>query len=345
MFQPVGYTEDRGPTTPIYTGLLCSQMHAFFAKWAASNSVSELHPTVEEIAEFLSFLFESKGLQPSTIQGYRTALADKFDRTLTWSIGSDPDLSRLVKSVYRDRPKALRVLPPWNLSLVLHVLSGPPFEPLFLAPPKFITLKTVFLLALASGHRRSELHALVRSRVSHTANWGHVTLKPALTFLAKNQDPAATAEAFAPVVIPAIEGSAQDRLLCPVRALRIFLEVSDRYRADQQKLFIAFKPGHRSEISPITLSGWLRQTIKLAYEQVKPSALQSLNIKPHSIRGKAASWALLGGSSVDQIVRACHWKTPSTFTRFYLADQTWQQEDTFTLGPCVSAGSVVQGQR
>ena len=52
-----------------------------------------------------------------------------------------------------------RSIPSWDLSLVLLALIKPPFEPLKDAPLKILTFKTVFLMTLASGRRRGEVHA------------------------------------------------------------------------------------------------------------------------------------------------------------------------------------------
>ena len=75
------------------------------------------------------------------------------------AISKDEKLSRLLDSFHRDKPKGRRGIPSWNLSLVLHQLTKTPFEPLRKASLKHLTFKTVFLLALGSGKRRSEIHA------------------------------------------------------------------------------------------------------------------------------------------------------------------------------------------
>ena len=49
---------------------------AIFVKWCDSNKVSFRSPSVNQIAEFLLHLFKDRNLQPSTIDGYRTAIAD-----------------------------------------------------------------------------------------------------------------------------------------------------------------------------------------------------------------------------------------------------------------------------
>ena len=53
------------------------------------------------------------------------------------------------------------VLPQWDLGIVLEALSKPPYEPLWEASLKHLTLSTVCLLAMVSAGRRSELQPLV----------------------------------------------------------------------------------------------------------------------------------------------------------------------------------------
>ena len=120
---------------------------AIFTKWCITNQVDFRSPPVKSVADFLMYLFEDKKLQPSTIDGYRSAIADKLGNA-TVNISKDDNLTRLLESFHRDRPKGRRGIPSWNLSLVLHQLTKAPFEPLREASLKHLTFKTVFLLAL-----------------------------------------------------------------------------------------------------------------------------------------------------------------------------------------------------
>ena len=52
---------------------------------------------------------------------------------------------------------------------------------------KRLTLKTSFLLALASGKRRNEIHARVANKVSTLGQWEKVAFFPSSDFIAKNQ--------------------------------------------------------------------------------------------------------------------------------------------------------------
>ena len=67
----------------------------------------------------------------------------------------------MIMSMELQRPRLTPVLLQWDLGIFLEALSKPPYEPLREASLKHLTLKTVFLLAMASAGRRSELQALV----------------------------------------------------------------------------------------------------------------------------------------------------------------------------------------
>ena len=174
-----------------------------FKKWCVTNQVDFRSPPVKSVADFLMYLFETKKLQPSTIDGYRSAIADKLGDT-TVNISKDGNLTRLLDSFHRDRPKGRRGVPSWNLSLVLHQLTKAPFEPLREASLKHVTFKTVFLLALGSGKRRSEIHAWQHKNIRHQSDWSKVSLVPSPSFLSKNQLAKEGPESVAPVVIPAL---------------------------------------------------------------------------------------------------------------------------------------------
>ena len=262
-------------------------------------------------------------------------------------IAHNADLHRLLSSFHRDRPKSSRNLPKWNLSVVLNELTKAPFEPMKDSDLKHLTLKTAFLLALASGKRRSEIHAWVANKVANLGQWEKVALFPSSDFIAKNQLAREGSQSVSPVTIPALTTIVdrqfkEDRTLCPVRALRFYLDRTKDLRGSRSLLFISFKKGHTSDIRPATLSSWLKQTILLCYKQADQQALDLVQVKAHDIRAFAASKAFYGGVSVDEIMQACHWKAHTTFTNFYLKDLTWSDTDNnMYLGPVVAAQQVL----
>ena len=114
----------RGSTRSVYVA-----KWTIFTKWCLSNQVDFRAPPLKAIADFLLYLFQDRKFQPGTIDGYRSAIADKL-RNSTINVSKDENLTRLLDSFHRDRPKGRRGIPSWNLSLVLHQLTKAPFEPL-----------------------------------------------------------------------------------------------------------------------------------------------------------------------------------------------------------------------
>ena len=317
-----------------------------FTKWCDVNQVDFRSPPVKSVADFLMHLFEDKKLQPSTIDGYRSAIADKLGNT-TVNISKDDNLTRLLESFHRDRPKGRRGIPSWNLSLVLHQLTKAPFEPLREASLKHLTFKTVFLLALGSGKRRSEIHAWQHKNIRHQSDWSKVSLFPSPSFLSKNQLAKEGPESVAPVVIPALaptldKSLKSDRSLCPVRALRYYLDRTSDLRQHKELVFVSFKKGFDKDISPATISSWIKQTVILCYELSDHQAHTLHQVKAHDVRAFAASKAFQSGVSLEQILSACHWKSHNTFTQFYLKDVAWADSELYHLGPVVAAQQIHQ---
>ena len=317
-----------------------------FKKWCVTNQVDFRSPPVKSVADFLMYLFEVKKLQPSTIDGYRSAIADKLGDT-TVNISKDGNLTRLLDSFHRDRPKGRRGVPSWNLSQVLHQLTKAPFEPLREASLKHVTFKTVFLLALGSGKRRSEIHAWQHKNIRHQSDWSKVSLVPSPSFLSKNQLAKEGPESVAPVVIPALAPTLDrslksDRSLCPIRALRYYLDRTSDIRQGKELVFVSFKKGFDKDISPATISSWIKQTVILCYELSDHQAHTLHQVKAHDVRAFAASKAFQLGVSLDQILSACHWKSHNTFTQFYLKDVAWADSELFHLGPVVAAQQIHQ---
>ena len=222
-----------------------------FTNWCLSYQVDFRAPPLKAIASFLLHLFQDKKLQPGPIDGYRSAIADKLGNS-TINVSKDENLTRLLDSFHRDRPKGRKGIPSWNLSLVLHQLTKAPFEPLKEASMKQLTFKTVFLLALGSGKRRSEIHAWLHKNIRHQSDWSKVSLYHSPSFLSKNQLAKEGPDSVAPVVIPALAPSLDkslkdDRSLCPVRTLRYYLDRTSDLRQNKELVF-------NQDISPASIS-------------------------------------------------------------------------------------------
>ena len=252
------------------TRSVCEAKWTIFTKWCLSNKVDFMSPPLKAIADFLLYLFQDRKLQPSTIDGYRSAIADKLGNTVL-NVSKDENLTRLLDSFHRDRSKGRRGIPSLNLSLVLHQLTKTPFEPLKEDSLKYLTLKTVFLLTLGSGKRRSEIHAWLYKNIRHQSGWSNVSLYPSPSFPSKNQLAKEGPDSVAPVVVPALaptldKSLKSDRSLCPVRALRYYLDRISDIRQNKELVFVSIKKGFDKDISPANISSWIKQIVILCYE-------------------------------------------------------------------------------
>ena len=329
----------RGSTISVYEA-----KWTIFTKWCLSNQVDFRAPPLKAIADFLLHLFQDRKLQPGTIDGYSSAIADKLGNS-TINVSKDENLTRLLDSFHRDRPKGRRGIPSWNLSLVLHQLTKAPLEPLKEASLKHLTFKTVFLLALGSGKCRSEIHAWLQKNIRHQSGWSKVSLYPSPSFLSKNplanEGPDSVAAVVIPALAPTLDKSLKgDRSLCPVRALRYYLDRTSDLRQNKELVFVSFKRGFDKDISPATISSLIKQTVILGYELSDQEALTLHQVKAHDVRAFAACKAFQSGVSLEQILSACRWKSHNTFTQFYLKDVAWADTELFHLGPVVAAQQV-----
>ncbi len=115
--------------------------------------------------------------------------------------------------------------------------------------------------------------------------------------------------------LPREEADPAIALLCPFRALRIYIDHSQSFRTSDQ-LFVCFGGQQKGKaVSKQRLAHWIVEAIVLAYQAwCLPCPL---GVRTHSTRGVASSWALARGASIAEICKAAGWATPNMFARFY----------------------------
>ena len=298
----------RQSTLKVYT----SRLRQYY-DWCNHRQIRPSSAPVTEIAEFLRKKFED-GLQATTVRGYLSAIHSIHDGCDDGSpITSNKPLKLLIEGMSNKRPKLRNIWPAWDLPKVLEYLAGSPFEPLQAASLRDLTLKTIFLIAIASGRRCSELHALAIGRFIVFSHDG-ATLYFRPGFLAKNERIDFSAS---PLFLPVISKSKRrdKRINCPVRALRWYLDKTQTVRGDAQQLFVTTQKPYRAAAKS-TLAGWIVDAI------ASSGAVSSSAAAPraHSVRAYSASWAFAKGLSVREIMNTVSWRSDSTFTKIYLKD-------------------------
>lgn len=279
-----------------------------FNSWCSARKIDPYSASLVQVASFLTDLY-AKGLQYRTIAGYRSMLSSVLPPVGKISVGQHPYIIRLLKGVFNSRPPKVKLVPEWDLPKVLQMLQSTPFEPIDKASLKHLTFKTIFLIAITTFRRCSDLQALKLGE-----GWVNIQ-KKGVTFirqgLAKQDRPN---HYGTKIFVPAFP---ENKLLDPKRCLYFYLKKTEVFREklkDSNKLFLSLLEPHQP-VSSQTISKWIVQTIHMAYENQKKS-----NVKGHSTRALGPSWALFNGASVKSIIEAADWSKESTFCKFYLRD-------------------------
>ena len=251
-----------------------------YRKWCRDFGHRSSSPTIAKVADFLTYMFKTKGAALSTIKGYRAMLAAVFKFPLP-EISSSPILKDLIRSFEISAPRPIFPPPPWDLDKVLEFLSGPPFEPLARASFLYKTKKSLFPLAMATAKRVSELQALSFS-VSFQGEDLVLYYDP--FFRAKTESVINPLPRS--VVVPSLSdfaGNLPERLHCPVRAIKYLRKAARSASFIPLRLFVSPKNPKRS-MSKNAMSFYLRQLI------VDSGAVSSTRPpRAHDIRGIATS--------------------------------------------------------
>ncbi len=311
-----------------------------FVEWSVVQNIhSPTKATESQVADFLMHL-HGKGYKLSTLKGYLTAISKVIVCYTGVEVSRSKDLSALLASISKNQVVDVHKVPEWDLSVVLKALKSAPFEPLETCDLRFLTYKTVFLVALASGGRRSEIHALTLKGLTHGVKHEWVIIYPDVSFMRKNQTLRDGAAGVNPIRIEALPGDSDGGVqLCPVRSLMVYMDRVAPQRGDRRRLFIPIPEKVERPLHVHTISSWMKKCIELAYHHA--GKVVAGKATGHDVRKYAVSWAYRNQVSVGNLLRVCKWKSPNAFIKYYLKDCLAIREGMYTLGPIVSAGQIV----
>ena len=191
--------------------------------------------------------------------------------------------------------------PAWDLSMVLRFLNSSAFEPLSEASLRALSQKTLFLMALATAKRVGELQAL-SSIVTYVGSDACLSYVP--QFVAKSESlNRSTPHSFLVKSLSDFAaGLNEDLLLCPVRALRIYVTQTRPLTPVRHRLFVSPRRPSRA-MSKNAVSFFLREVIHAA----GASRSDVGSVRAHEIRGVSTSvafhrnWSVSAGLGVHHL--------------------------------------------
>ncbi|XP_061439875.1 transmembrane anterior posterior transformation protein 1 homolog isoform X3 [Rhineura floridana] len=135
-----------------------------FSKWCQSHHHDPSQATVHQVLQFLHSGF-MMGLRPNTLRRHASTLSSILSVSSPGDhISSHPFIKRFLRGVALRSPAVVHRFPSWSLLKVLQALQRPPFEPIRTVPLRILSFKVLFLIAITSARRVSELGALSSAR-------------------------------------------------------------------------------------------------------------------------------------------------------------------------------------
>ncbi|XP_041445392.1 uncharacterized protein LOC121402804 [Xenopus laevis] len=296
-----------------------------FVKFAEDKGFDPRCPGASELVQFL-FAGYQRRLSVSTLRGQVSALSALTERS--WA--EDPLVIRLFNALKRVCPIRRLGVPPWDLPLVLKVLMAAPFEPLEKASDWHVTLKALFLVAITSACRVGEIHSLSAKEPDTVVFPDKVVLRPAFEFLPKvvsqfHMNLEITLPSFCPD--PKTVREQQWHTLDLVRIISHYLTRTQAWRKSERLFVIPRGPRRGCAPSKATISRWIVECIVFAYHKTGREVPRDL--KAHSTRALAASWAAEARAPPDVICKAARWSSLHTFIKHYKLNVFLSQEAKF----------------
>ena len=302
-----------------------------FRKWCKKEKIK--HPTKATQQEVLSFLsLKAKTVKYATIKGYLTALSRQH-RGITYGgkchkLSFVESIQTWLKGLQQFSATTRSRTPQWCLELVLKTLTKPPYFPVDKRRTdwrKLLTRRAVFLTAITSARRTSELHAIQRVDLTgvDVRLWLDPTFKPKI-----NKE----WHRNCPIVVPAMFEEKDPYLskLCVRTALKDYLNATKTLRAgaDTSNLFLCHGKKYQGKpASRKTISRWLVETVNDSYE--KNGLEKPFKVTGHQVRGQAASWAVHAGLDPQTICDAATWASQATFAKSYSLNVAYQKQARF----------------
>ena len=276
-----------------------------FQKFITSNKFSTI--SLHRVLLFFKNLFDS-GLKPKTIIRYRSALV--------WPLKYfhidvlDKNVSRLFSHFGIIKPPVLKLDPQWRVDDVLRLLKSKDFKDNDRCTAQNLLSKVIFLFAIASGNRISEISALSRAEnnLIFFADNSKIELRPDSKFMFKNQT---VYRIPSPIIIPAYIDKDIHSDLCPFQALKSYVDRTNHFVNREKKLWV--DPIHGKPLGKVSIS-------KIFCSIVNKAHGSHVKVNMHQSRSVATSLAFRAGLDIPEIMKRAFWSSPNPFFNNYLVN-------------------------
>lgn len=249
--------------------------------------------------DFFTELY-SQGASYSALNTAKAALLTfvQVDGSNSWK--DDPVLLKFFTGCFKTRIPKPKYVDTWNVETVLSYLDN--FMPIEEVTFKELTLKTVALVALASGSRSQTVHLMDLNNMSSTDN----NIKFFFTKPLKSTKPGQK-----PHTLEFEKFTVTSR--CVVHTLKEYIQRTQTLRQSSH-LWISFVKPYKA-VSKDTISRWLKNVLT-------QSGINVELFTAHSFRMASTSKAASAGVGMHSILQTANWSSATNFEKFYHREVT-----------------------
>ena len=269
-----------------------------WTSWVLQRGYDPFQAPVAIVADYLTNRFR-KGDQYRTINSHRSAISAFHIQVDGIKVGQHELVKDVMKSIFHARPPQPKYQYVWDVDVVLDFIKSLGSNESI--SDKFLTWKLAMLLALTSGSRSSELHAL---DINHMVV-NDSTVKFQFSVLTKNRRIGSSPPTLVFHSFP------NNEFLCVIKCLSAYLERSKLWRNSVERncLLLSYQDPHKPVVS-CTIAGWLKKLMTAA-------GIDTSIFSAHSTRSASSSKAAFKGLSCKDIMEHANWSKVSTFRRYY----------------------------
>ncbi len=270
-----------------------------WCSWCSERENDPLHAPVAAVLDYLTELLH-RGLAYRTIGVHRSAISAFHVEVEGKPVGQHPLVEKLLTGVFNANPPKPRYSSTWDVNLVLNFISS--LGQNSALSDQMLSRKLAMLIALVTGSRASESHALNLEWLEDKDNVFTFTI-PTLTKTRKRGSNAA------PMLLSLEEFS--EPLLDPRRCLKSYIARTAAWRttATKHQLFLATIGDHHPVVTS-TISSWM---VKL----MQAAGVDTGIFKAHSTRSASTTKAATHGVPIQEIISRANWTNAGTFKTFY----------------------------
>jgi len=269
-------------------------------EFCSDRKINPFEADFKQAMNFLEFLFSEKKASYGHIAATRSALSAILPKSNNVTFGKSPNVSRMIKGIFKLRPSLPRHTLIYDANFVLnYIRSLPNNDELDL---ELLTKKLVTLLCLLSGQRAQTIPAL-------KLNFANIDDQSATFYIASLLKTSRPGKHQEPLRFLKFE----ETKLCVINCLLEYTKRTELIRENlpnqPQELILSYAYPHHP-VATATITRYVKSILELA-------GIDITVFTCHSTRKASTSMANNLGLSLKDINKAAGWSSSNTFVKHY----------------------------